>query len=166
MKSSEDRHVVEQFAAEILEKMRQEGSHIATAESCTGGLVAATLTAIAGSSAVFVGGVVAYADAIKTSLLDVSPELLKRHGAVSAEVAESMATGAAHRFGVAYAVALTGIAGPGGATAGKPVGTVFCGLTSPKGTRHCRWAFSGDREAVRQQSLLGALHELKRELGL
>jgi PncC family amidohydrolase len=164
MKSVDDHARVEALVAEILQKMRDKGCHIATAESCTGGLVAAALTAVAGSSDVVMGGVVAYANGAKESLLGVSPALLAQHGAVSAQVAEAMAMGAAKRLGATHAVSLTGIAGPTGGTAGKPVGTVFCGIVSPAGVRHCHWLFVGDRQAVREQSVLGALHELKREV--
>ena len=101
------------------------GLRLATAESCTGGLVAARLTSVPGSSASFVGGVVAYADEVKRSELDVPEALLAEHGAVSAEVAEAMAEGARRRLGADVAVAVTGVAGPGGGTPEKPVGLVY-----------------------------------------
>ena len=109
------------------------GLRLATAESCTGGMVAARLTSVPGSSASFVGGVVAYADEVKRSELDVPEELLAEHGAVSAEVAAAMAEGARQRLGADVAVAVTGVAGPGGGTPEKPVGRVYLHAAGPDG---------------------------------
>ena len=116
---SEDGALVDDQVAQLL-----AGRRIATAESCTGGLLAARLTDRPGSSAYVAGGVVAYANEAKTELLGVDPALIEAHGAVSEPVAEAMAAGALHRFGADTAVAITGIAGPGGGTEDKPVGTV------------------------------------------
>jgi nicotinamide-nucleotide amidase len=137
---------------------------VATAESCTGGLVATLLTALPGSSTVFLGGVSAYADAAKTALLGVDATLLAQFGAVSAEVAAAMAAGARSRFGATWAVSLTGIAGPDGARPGKPVGTVFAGLAGPQGTEAVRWTLAGDREAVRWQAAENAIEWLLKEV--
>jgi len=115
-------------ARAIVALARRKGRRIATAESCTGGMVAAAITAVAGSSAVFDGGIVSYANAAKVHLLGVPEPLLAQHGAVSEPVAQAMAEGARARLGVDIAVSVTGIAGPGGATAGKPVGRVCFGL--------------------------------------
>ena len=115
-------------ASALLEGYREKGWRIATAESCTGGLVAALLTEIAGSSTVFDRGLVTYSNEAKIDLLGVEPALLARHGAVSAETAEAMAGGALSRSLADCAVAVTGIAGPGGGTADKPVGLVHFGF--------------------------------------
>ncbi len=117
----------------VLELLRERGLTLATAESCTGGLVAARLTAIPGSSDVFLGSVVAYANSVKTSQLGVPEELLATFGAVSAETAAAMAEGARTRLGADVAVSVTGVAGPGGGTAEKPVGLVFLHAAGPQG---------------------------------
>ncbi len=141
------------------------GRRIATAESCTAGMLAARLTDRAGSSAYVAGGVVAYANEAKVALLEVDPALIVEHGAVSAEVAEAMAAGALRRFGADTAVAITGVAGPGGGTEDKPVGTVwFCvRLTDgPTITRCVR--VPGERADVRERSTTVAMHLLRRAL--
>jgi nicotinamide-nucleotide amidase len=145
-------------AAELLERYRRAGRKIATAESCTGGLVAGALTDIAGSSDVVERGFVTYSNEAKAELLGVPTEILAKHGAVSAQVARAMAEGALKHSRADVAVAITGIAGPGGATAGKPVGLVYFGLAA-KGaeTRVERHQFSGDRAAVREASVTTAL---------
>ncbi|GAA4494281.1 CinA family protein [Gluconacetobacter tumulicola] len=146
-------------AAEILGRMRDAGLRAVTAESCTGGLVAAALTHHAGSSDMVEGGFVTYSNAMKTALLGVPPALLAHHGAVSAEVAASMARGAlAHAPDADLAVAITGIAGPGGGSAEKPVGLVWFGAIrrDGEGSTISR-QFAGDREAVRSQAVAQAL---------
>jgi nicotinamide-nucleotide amidase len=138
---------------------------VAAAESCTGGLVAARLTERPGSSDYVAGGVVAYSNAAKTALLGVDPELIERHGAVSGEVAEAMADGALERFGAQVAISVTGIAGPGGGSDEKPVGTVFWCAKRAGGeplTRSVR--LPGDRAEVRDRSTTVALHLLRRVL--
>jgi nicotinamide-nucleotide amidase len=138
---------------------------IATAESCTGGLVAARLTERPGASDHVAGGVVAYSNEAKTALLGVDPELIERHGAVSGEVAEAMADGALERFGAQVAIAVTGIAGPGGGSEEKPVGTVFWCAKRVGGeprTRSVR--LPGDRAEIRDRSTTVALHLLRRVL--
>lgn len=149
------------LATQVLEACRAQGLMLATAESCTGGLVAAALTAIAGSSDVVERGFVTYSNAAKAELLGVPEPLIADKGAVSAEVAAAMAEGAAARARVGLAVSVTGIAGPGGATPGKPVGLVHFGLARPgAATRTERRVFAGDRAAVRAQAMRLALELL------
>lgn len=152
---------LEALARTVLERCRARGWTLATAESCTGGMIAAALTAIAGSSDVVERGFVTYSNAAKSELLGVAPDLIAAHGAVSAEVAAAMAAGALAHAPVDLAVSVTGIAGPGGATPGKPVGLVFMGLArrgeAPTTERH---VFAGDRAAVRAQSVARALELL------
>lgn len=124
-------------------------SLMAVAESCTGGAVAGALTSVAGASRWFSGGVIAYTDSAKTGLLGVPPGLIERHGAVSGQVAEAMAAGAGKAFSVPCALSVTGIAGPGGGTPGKPVGTVWTGILCDSTTRSLSWRFEGDRETIR-----------------
>lgn len=149
---------------QLLAKLEGRRETVATAESCTGGIVATWLTHVAGSSAVYLGGVAAYANETKVKLLGVEPGLLASHGAVSAQVAEAMALGVRRALGATYAVSITGIAGPGGGTAAKPVGTVHCGIAGPKGVRSVEWHLSGDRAAIRTAAARGALDELWREI--
>ena len=144
----------------ILRKLQSRGATVATAESCTGGLVATMLTELPGSSAVFVGGISAYANGVKISMLGVDPSDLEKFGAVSAEVARAMAAGVRDRLGATYAVALTGIAGPDGGSPDKPVGTVYCGIASPFGEVASRLTLSGDRAAIRRTAAESALQLL------
>ena len=148
----------------VLELCRERGLRLATAESCTGGLVAARLTSVPGSSRVVVGGVVAYADEVKQAELGVPAELLARHGAVSAEVAAAMARGARERLGAEIAVAVTGIAGPDGGTAEKPVGLVYLHAEGPDGGMGREFSFPGDRATIRARSVVAALHLVRRLL--
>ena len=148
----------------VLELCRLRKLTLATAESCTGGLVAARLTSVPGSSDVVAGGVVAYSDAVKRSELDVPAELLVQHGAVSAEVAAAMARGARRRLGVDVAVAVTGIAGPDGGTDEKPVGLVYLHAEGPGGGIGREFSFPGDRASIRARSVAGALHLVLRLL--
>jgi nicotinamide-nucleotide amidase len=138
-----------------------QGLRLATAESCTGGMVAARLTDVPGSSASFVGGVVAYADEVKRGELDVSGEVLAEHGAVSAEVAGAMAEGARRRLGADVAVSVTGIAGPGGGTPEKPVGLVYLHAAGPDGSLARVLDLPGEREQVRVRATVTALHLLR-----
>jgi nicotinamide-nucleotide amidase len=148
----------------VLSLARARGWSLATAESCTGGLVAARLTSVPGSSESFAGAVVAYADGVKAAELDVPEELLAAHGAVSAEVAAAMAEGARDRLGVDVAVAVTGIAGPGGGTPEKPVGLVHLHVSGPSGSRALTVDVPGEREQVRVRATVTALHLLRRFL--
>jgi nicotinamide-nucleotide amidase len=148
----------------VLELCRTRGLTLATAESCTGGLVAARLTSVPGSSNVVLGGIVAYADEVKRTELDVSTDLIERHGAVSAEVAAAMAQGARARLGADVAVSVTGIAGPGGGTPEKPVGLVYLHAEGPDGGLGREFSFPGDRGSIRSRSVVGALHLVRRLL--
>lgn len=132
--------------------LRDRGSSLALAESCTGGLASKLMTDEAGSSDFFLGGVTSYSNAAKTRLLGVSPALLRRNGAVSAECAAAMARGARRVFGSDYAGAVTGIAGPAGGTPDKPVGTVFFGICGPRGVATHKAAFRGTRDFIRFSS--------------
>ncbi len=148
-------------AEALLESYRRAGLTIATAESCTGGLVAGCLTEIAGSSDVFERGFVTYSNTAKAEVLGVPATLIAERGAVSAEVAEAMARGALARSKADAAVALTGVAGPGGGTAEKPVGLVHIGAVRRGGAaRLRREIFDGDRSAVRARSVTIALELL------
>jgi competence/damage-inducible protein CinA-like protein len=141
----------------VLDVLRVRGWTLGTAESCTGGLVAARLTEVPGSSDVFRGAVVAYGNEVKAARLGVAESLLERHGAVSAEVAAAMAAGARSALGVDVAVAVTGVAGPGGGTPEKPVGLVFLHAAGPNGERARRLDFPGDRETIRVRAAVSAL---------
>ncbi|MBB2157299.1 nicotinamide-nucleotide amidohydrolase family protein [Gluconacetobacter diazotrophicus] len=154
-------------AAETLDRLRQAGLQVVTAESCTGGLVAAALTHHAGSSDMVQGGFITYSNDMKTALLGVAPALLARHGAVSAEVAAAMAEGALSRAPhAAIAVSITGIAGPGGGSASKPVGLVWFGTARRGGqTRTLSRHFGGDRTAVRQRAVVQALDLIRQRIG-
>ena len=148
----------------VLELARERGLKLATAESCTGGLVGARLTEMPGASEVFLGAVVAYANEIKQALLGVSSETLGQHGAVSAECALEMARGARQALGVDVALSVTGIAGPDGGSADKPVGLVFFCATSEKETLAQEIRFSGDRDQIRRYATVAALHLMRRLL--
>ena len=150
--------------AHVLALLRARGLTMATAESCTGGMVAARLTGVAGASGEFVGGVVAYSNEVKVSELGVPEALLEEHGAVSAEVAEAMARGARERLGADVAVAVTGIAGPDGGTPEKPVGLVYLHAEGPDGGHGREFSFPGDRASIRARSAVGALHLVRRLL--
>ncbi len=148
-------------AETLLAAYRRAGLTLATAEFCSGGLVAGCLTEIAGSSDVFDCGFVTYSNAAKTASLDVPASLIDAHGAISAEVAEAMARGALARTQADAAVALTGIAGPGGGTAEKPVGLVqLCAIRRGGALHQRREIFAGDRSAVRLGSVAAALEML------
>jgi nicotinamide-nucleotide amidase len=158
---SEDGRSVEEI---VLELCRERRLSLATAESCTGGLVAARLTAVPGASDVFRGAVVAYADGVKEAELGVPRAVLEEHGAVSAEVAAAMARGARERLRVDVALSVTGVAGPGGGTAQKPVGLVYFHAESPDGGRGSSFSFPGDRDSIRRRSAVAALHLARRVL--
>ncbi len=146
------------------EALRRQALRIATAESCTGGLIAAACTAVAGSSDWFERGFVSYSNQAKTELLGVPEALLRTHGAVSEPVALAMAEGALQRAPVQRAVAVTGIAGPGGAVPGKPVGTVWLALAQPGQTQAWLLQLGGDRAAVRHATVVAALQALRRSV--
>ena len=141
----------------LLEALRAQGHKVATAESCTGGLIAAALTEIPGSSDVVDRGFVTYSNAAKIGMLGVPPDLIEQHGAVSGPVAQAMAAGALACSDATLAVAVTGVAGPGGGSAEKPVGTVWFGLATRAGVSASREHFPGDRSAIRRAAVLHAL---------
>jgi PncC family amidohydrolase len=136
------------------------GVRIAAAESCTGGLVGHAITAIAGSSRYFRGGVVSYADDVKVALLDVPPATLEHHGAVSAQVAVAMAEGVRRRIGSDVAVAVTGVAGPDGGSDAKPVGLTYIAVAGPSGQHVRRFVWEGDRAHNKERSAVAALELL------
>jgi nicotinamide-nucleotide amidase len=150
------------LAAVLLDECRARGLTLAVAESCTGGMVGERITAIPGSSDVFLGGVVAYADAAKEALLEVPRRILEAHGAVSAQTAEAMAVGARKRFGASLAVSVTGIAGPGGGSDAKPVGLVWFGAAGPDGSNSAHFIFPGTRPEIRSRATQFALWDLLR----
>ena len=143
-------------------RLRAEHDHLVTAESCTGGWIAKTVTDIAGSSDWFDSGMVAYSYEAKQALLGVRPQTLETHGAVSRETVIEMVSGALVNSGASVAVAVTGIAGPGGGSEGKPVGTVWIGWKRRGGYARAEvFQFDGDREAVRRQTVAAALRGLE-----
>jgi len=149
----------------VVAACRARGVTVVTAESCTGGLVAARITSVPGASAVFLGGVVSYANTMKRDVLGVPQAVLERAGAVSAECAAAMAAGARGRLGADVAVSVTGIAGPEGGTPLKPVGLVFFGLATATGVSAERRVFEGGREEVRRQAADRALELLRDAAG-
>jgi nicotinamide-nucleotide amidase len=151
---------LEALALKLGRALHVRGWRLAAAESCTGGWIAKALTDVAGSSQWFEGGVVSYSNAAKTELLGVPTELLTTHGAVSEEAVRAMADGVRRRFAADVAVAVSGIAGPGGGTADKPVGTVHIAWASPNSLTAARRIFAGSREAVRRQTVAVALERL------
>ena len=145
------------YAAVVLDALRRRGATLALAESCTGGLIGKLLTDVPGSSEALLGGVVAYDNELKRTLLDVPGGALAEHGSVSEPVARAMSGGVRLRTGADYGLAVTGIAGPGGGTADRPVGRVHACLDTADGATHRRWSFPGDREQVRLLTAYAAL---------
>lgn len=154
------------LAEQIGERLKILRRTVGTAESCTGGLIAHALTEVPGSSAYVIGGIVAYANSIKEHQLGVPPALLIQYGAVSEPVAVAMAEGARRALHVDYAVSVTGVAGPGGGTAEKPVGLVYIAVATPRGTYPANYNWnSTDRSANKQKSAEAALKLLLERLG-
>ncbi|OLB48534.1 MAG: competence/damage-inducible protein A [Gemmatimonadetes bacterium 13_2_20CM_2_65_7] len=153
------------LAGVVLQQLSSRKTRLAVAESCTGGLLGGRITAIPGSSEVFAGGIVAYDDAVKRGMLDVSAALLKPHGAVSEEVVRAMVAGALRRFGVGAGLAVTGIAGPSGGTPEKPVGTVWLAAAFGQETSALKRIFPGDRAEIRARAAQAALDLLRRLIG-
>lgn len=145
------------IASNLVALYQARGLTCATAESCTGGGIGCAITAVSGASAVFQGGVISYTNQVKREVLGVSAEVLTTVGAVSAECAAAMAVGARKLTGADVAVSVTGVAGPTGGTAEKPVGTVWFGLATAQGTRTEKCLFAGDRAQVRTQTIVHAL---------
>ncbi|MCB1185952.1 CinA family protein [bacterium] len=152
--------LADELASRLVAQLAARGQTLATAESCTGGWIAQAITSVSGSSEVFPGGIVSYANRAKVDLLGVSQATLDEHGAVSERTVIEMATGARERFHSDYVVAVSGIAGPGGGTADKPVGTVWIAWLGPDGVSTKLCHFEGDREAVRIATVCIALHTL------
>jgi nicotinamide-nucleotide amidase len=150
---------------EIIGKLlRENGETLSVAESCTGGLIGARLTDVAGSSDYFIEGAVVYADRAKIGTLDVSAELIEKYGAVSAPVAEAMASGMREKAKTDYAISVTGIAGPSGGTEEKPVGLVFVGLADATKVKSVKINLPGDRYLIRWRASQFALDYLRRKL--
>ncbi len=158
---SEDERAIAEI---VLDLCRERGYRLATAESCTGGMVAARLTDVAGASDVVAGAIVAYDNGVKMRELGVPEAVLATHGAVSREVAEAMARGARERLGVDVGVAVTGVAGPGGGTPDKPVGLVHFAVSTPDGDRAEEFSFPGDRDVIRSRATVASLHLTRRLL--
>ncbi|MCP9808950.1 nicotinamide-nucleotide amidohydrolase family protein, partial [Cyanobium sp. HWJ4-Hawea] len=156
----------ENLAWVVLEQLRQRAETLAVAESCTGGGLGAALAAVPGASDGFLGGVIAYANAIKQELLGVPAELLERHGAVSAPVAIAMAEGVRRATSATWGVAVTGIAGPGGGGPDKPVGTVYFGLAGPKGSSSelLRFGERHGRQLIQALTVGESLNRLRLQL--
>jgi len=150
-----------QAAEEVFAAFLSMGKSLATAESCTGGLLSAAITSLPGSSDMYLGGVVSYANDVKTALLGVDADLLLHQGAVNAEVARQMAAGVREHTGAEVAVAITGIAGPSGGSPEKPAGTVFVCYSDGENDKVVEYHFEGDRWEVRAQTVLAVLNELK-----
>lgn len=148
------------LATQAGQQLKKRGLVLATAESCTGGGVAQAITEIAGSSEWFDCGFVTYSNDAKTALLGVPSDMLEQHGAVSAETAAAMCTGTLRNSRATVSLSITGIAGPGGAVPGKPVGTVWFGWAHGESVRTEKMLFDGDRHAVRTQSVVHALRGL------
>lgn len=152
------------LASAVGKRLLEARSTVAVAESCTGGLLGAALTSVAGSSSWFLGGFLTYSDDLKTRLLGVPAALIAENGAVSAPVARAMAAGARSQTGASHALAVTGIAGPDGGTVEKPVGLVHIALADDRGLQDLRLMLGGDRQAVRARSVTAALDLLRRRL--
>jgi len=152
------------LTAQVAELLQEKKLQLATAESCTGGLIAAACTDLAGSSVWFERGFVSYSNAAKTELLGVPADLIEAHGAVSEPVARAMVEGALRHSRAQVAVAVTGVAGPGGGSPDKPVGTVWFGWATPDGVITDKRCFDGDRQQVREATVQHALLRLKQLL--
>lgn len=151
---------IDELASRVIEIFREKGLSLALAESCTGGMIAETITDVAGASDIFYGSAVTYVNSAKEHILGVARETLEKHGAVSSECAEEMACGARRVYGADVAMSVTGIAGPGGGSEAKPVGTVWFGLATKDGAETFRRRFDGDRAAVRRQTVEEVLRRL------
>ena len=148
------------IAVALAEVLVQQKLHVAVAESCTGGMIGAALTDLPGSSDYFSGGIIAYSITIKEQVLHVPADILAAHGAVSAETVEAMVRCVTAIFGTECGIAVSGVAGPGGGTAEKPVGTVYVGIATPKGIYSYRHLFTGDRTTIRKKTVDASLQRL------
>lgn len=156
---------LEELAGRLQAACLAAGATVALAESCTGGMAAAAITAIAGSSGYFSGGVVSYANEAKRDLLGVEPGVLDAHGAVSAQVARAMALGARERFGASVAASVTGIAGPDGGSTAKPIGLTYVAVADADGVDVRRIVWAGDRSSNRYDSTMAVLELLLERVG-
>lgn len=154
-----------ELAAQLHACAVERSVSVATAESCTGGLLGHSITEVPGSSAFYVGGVVSYSDEVKVAALDVPADAIERHGAVSAQVAVAMAEGVRARIGTDYGVAVTGVAGPDGGTEAKPVGLTYVAVAGPEGQQIQRHTWEGDRSANKEASAAAALQLLIEVIG-
>lgn len=145
---------------ELVRLLTQQNKKIATAESCTGGMISQMITSVPGASAVFDCGIVSYSNEIKKSILGVRAQTLEKYGAVSEQTALEMAQGVKKLSGADYALSVTGIAGPGGGSKEKPVGTVYVGIVHPEGSEVCLFHFSGNRDEIRKQTAQAALEKI------
>jgi nicotinamide-nucleotide amidase len=152
------------LADAVLQALRARGWRAAVAESCTGGMLGQRLTAIAGSSEAFVGGVIAYSNDVKVRDLGVNADDIEAHGAVSETVALQMASGVRGRTGADVGLAITGVAGPGGGTEEKPVGTVWMAIDTPLGARAVMSRLIGDRDEIRRRATQGVMNMLRKAL--
>jgi len=155
-----DHYLIARAVSELGECLRVNGNMLATAESCTGGLLANTLTDVPGSSGWYAGSVVAYANKVKANVLSVPQDILDAHGAVSEPVVLAMAQNVLKVIGAEVSVAISGIAGPTGGTPDKPVGTVWMAWAWPDGSRARLYNFSGDRAAIKDQAVMAAINGL------
>lgn len=157
---------IHRYTFKLIRKASEKSLKLSFAESCTGGMLAAAITDMPGASHIFDGSKVTYANHIKTQELGVPKKLLDEHGAVSEEVAAAMAEGLSERMGADISLSITGIAGPGGGSVGKPVGTVFIGIASKgKGTQVNKFRFKGNRKTIRLKTVLRALKLLNAYIG-
>ena len=150
-----------QLAETTLHQLRRQGDTIGSVESCTGGLIGATFTEVPGSSDVFMGGLMTYSNALKHALAQVPEALIAQHGAVSEPVARAMAEGGRSVLGVDWCVSATGVAGPGGGTAEKPVGCVHVAIAHARGCWHAKLQLSGDRTDIRLHTVRALLEQLQ-----
>ncbi|CCH48962.1 CinA family protein [Pseudodesulfovibrio piezophilus] len=157
-----DTYLIARAVSELGESLRVEKNMLATAESCTGGLIASTLTDVSGSSQWFAGSVVAYSNEVKKTLLGVKQAVLDEHGAVSEAVVLAMAEGVLKTVGADVSVAVSGVAGPTGGSPEKPVGTVWIAWAWPGGARAKLCNFSGDRAHIKEQTVMAAINGLLR----
>jgi PncC family amidohydrolase len=158
-------HPTRDKSAQLGERLRTSGQTLSVAESCTGGALADAITDVPGSSDYFLGGVVSYSNSAKEKLLEVDPNTLAHHGAVSAQVARQMAEGVRRAFATSLGVGITGIVGPGGGTPDKPVGLVYLAVAAPEGTEVQRHRWSKDRRGNKLLSVEAALTALLAHLG-
>jgi PncC family amidohydrolase len=150
----------EQLARRLGKALKEKNMTVATAESCTGGMIGAAITAIAGSSDYFMGGVIAYDNRIKRELLKVPAATLEKYGAVSSQTAAAMAAGARALLKTDCAIAVSGVAGPGGGTKQKPVGLVYIGIAAPGSCKSLKRNFTGDRGRIREKTVAAGLQEM------